>query len=188
MIYENEVFLINIKENPLNPHQHFGLHPYVVIKNSGTHCLIAPCTSRTFKRHLPTHIKLTSEFKVPSVLLVEQMTTVPIKTVKKGKYLLSLNSTDITNIKKGVEIQFAIKDKNISHSSMHGSICSLNGSDKLFLVVSNERCNLFSPVLHVSPIEDEKVNSKEIYLLPKCNLTKHHTAPKELQTFKKCYC
>ena len=114
--FENEVRLIDIKKDPLNPHQHQGIHPYVIIRNYGTCCLVAPCTSKTSKRTLPTQVRIASIWDKETMVLLEQMITVPACIVAKGKFCTKLSEEDIERVHNAAFIQLGIHqdlDKNV---------------------------------------------------------------------------
>lgn len=168
--YENEVRLFVIKKDSTNPHQHRGIHPYVIIKNFGSFCLVAPCTSNIAHRVLPTHIRIKSVWDRESVVLVEQMITVPTAIVSKGKFCTNLCDEDIENIRKATFVQLGIH-QNLTKNVMKGSVYHISlprnqldyktSDSDLYIVMSNEKCNAYSPVVHVLPLSKERQSDRD---------------------------
>ena len=176
--FENEVRLIDIKKDPLNPHQHQGIHPYVIIRNYGTCCLVAPCTSKTSKRTLPTQVRIASIWDKETMVLLEQMITVPACIVAKGKFCTKLSEEDIERVHNAAFIQLGIYqdlDKNVMKGSVY--YLSLPKSESFhrvsgvrpYIVMSNEACNAHSPVVHVLPMSKTRHSAKDREVFGKAN-------------------
>lgn len=172
--YVNKVILINIKKDDLNPHQHYGFHPYVVVVDYGSGCLIAPCTSSIFNRTLPTQVKLKTRWDRESMVLLEQMFSVSKYTVASGKYCAALCEEDIRNMHEAVAVQFGLR-QDVGKNITKGKVYYLNlpqsesyhrvAGVRPYILISNDLCNKHSPVVHVIPMarDPHSDNDKMVY-------------------------
>lgn len=155
-VRENEIRFIYVKKDPLTPHKHFGLHPYVVLKATDKECIVAPCSSAVLKRSLPTQVKIETQWDKPTAVLLEQTISLPTEQVQSGRLCATLCEKDIKCIHKAFFTQMGIFNKhNVTKGKIYSASLGNSADVSQYIVISNEACNKFSPVVHVLPMNQK---------------------------------
>lgn len=167
-VYEGKIVFIDMKKDELNPHQHFGYHPYAVVKKFEIHSdyfediyWICPCSSIFEKRRLPTQIRLTKTWNKATTVLCEQLISVPASVVERGNIGIEISELDMQNIIKAISVQLALNSEprddkmkgkvyffNLPQSDTFHRLCG----NRPYILMSNDKCNENSPVVHLLPV------------------------------------
>ena len=155
-VRENEIRFIYVKKDPLTPHKHFGLHPYVVLKVSPKECVVAPCSSAVLKRSLPTQVKIETQWDKPTTVLLEQTISLPTTLVQSGRLCATLCEKDVECIHNAFFTQMGVFDKyNVTKGKIYSASLDDDANISQYIVVSNDACNKHSPVVHVLPVNQK---------------------------------
>lgn len=111
------VFMCELPKNENVKHSQNGIRPVILASNNmnikTSPCIhIIPISTKMGKcngKGLPTHKKLHAEFlSRQSICLGEQLMMISKDTLLKGRYLGTLDSTDLETVKEALKIQLAL--------------------------------------------------------------------------------
>ena len=108
------VILMDLPRTEYNPHQHSGLHYYVIVANDKAckHSPVIqaiPFSSQVEKRRLPCHAEMTTRcLPKTSCLLGEQLTLIPKRLLQTGKCCGMLEDEQMQVVVDIMRIQLAI--------------------------------------------------------------------------------
>ena len=158
--------MLSLQPDTSNPHAQCFDRPCIVMKvyNEKT-CLIIPCTSVMSKKPLPTHVLLRTRWAKKTIALAEQMTTISLDIVRKGKYKATLCKEDVKDLWDAISIQLGLQEDH-RFNRVKGNVFSLdtektNEKFSKYVVLSNKMCNIYSPVWHVAPMSEDGDEERE---------------------------
>ena len=111
------VFMCELPKNENVKHSQNGIRPVILASNNmnvkTSPCIhIIPISTKMGKcngKGLPTHKKLHAEFlSRQSICLGEQLMMISKDTLLNGRYLGTLDSTDLETVKEALKIQLAL--------------------------------------------------------------------------------
>ena len=113
-----DIYLANL--NPINGSEQGGTRPVLVISNNnGNHfssvLIVAPLTSRSTKKWLPTQVRLPESFKAldgKTVIMLEQIRTIDKERIVE--YLGKVNLSQMVAVEVAIIISLGILSKKIS--------------------------------------------------------------------------
>ena len=107
------IILADIPYIDYHPHQHYGLHYYVIVSNPMA-CKHAPVVqaipmSSNTSRRLPVQIEVHAEcFPKRTYALAEQLTLLPRDILEQGKYCGQLEAESMTRLAKAIKLQLSL--------------------------------------------------------------------------------
>lgn len=104
-----EIYVIDFPE--AGKHVQFGKRPAVIVSNNiNNRCspvvVVVPCTGMRKKTSLPTHVTTCDELRLPSVILCEQIMTVPVDAL--GDYCGKCGPKTMRNIDEALKISLGL--------------------------------------------------------------------------------
>ena len=108
------VILMDLPRTEYNPHQHSGLHYYVIVANDKAckHSPVIqaiPFSSQVEKRRLPCHAEMTTRcLPKTSCLLGEQLTLIPKRLLEMGEYCGMLEKQHMQKVDQVMRTELAI--------------------------------------------------------------------------------
>lgn len=157
-----DIVFANMGSKNTTYHTQRGWRPAIVIAYFNNAYTVIPLTTKK-KNVLPTHI-LISDKDVPvirgdNVVLCENCTQLPDSCITsyKFKYNICLSNPDIwCDIIKGLAKQLTKKydcfTEKVEPNHRRGSIVQIKGTSAYFIIVSNEKNNLYSSNLTIMPL------------------------------------
>lgn len=119
MLKRGSVYLVNLgdKDGSIQ----WGKRPAIIVSNDlnnkfSSLISIVPITSSKFKKHLPTHVAITtanSGIEKDSIALCEQTMVIPKEYILKEEPLFILNDNLIKEIEIGMMIQLGLTAENM---------------------------------------------------------------------------
>ena len=112
-ISHGAIILANIPSVEHNPHQHHGLHYYIVLSNEFA-CNYSPVVqavpfSSNVRRRLPVQIEIEADcFTKRSFALAEQLTLLPKNLLEQGKFCGKLDNSQLKKLQNAIKIQLCI--------------------------------------------------------------------------------
>lgn len=169
MFRKGDIVYTNMGSKDTTYHTQRGWRPAVVIARSETDkYTVIPFTTKK-KNILPTHVLISDNYmpviKGENVILCENCTQLPSDRVSvyKPMYNIRLSNPDIwENILKGLSNQLSKKfdqfAEKVEPNYRRGSVVRIKGASAIFLIVSNEKNNLYSGNLTIMPLRIKQVS------------------------------